>query len=504
VSRNIVTAFASIFAGRVTAMATLALSTPILIRFLGVSAYGQYATLIAVFNLSMILVSSGLNSGARKYLAEERDHEHWKDHVFGFFFRLAAGLALVAAIGFIAAARFGVVSATLGEELTPYFYLVGILAIMAQFTNYLRRSLMGLKLEHIAEPIRVAFTVTFAVASIALAAAGFGVTGVLVGRLIACAVVIVSAGYFLSKHLSLSYVTSSPPDWFPRRELFAFNYKTVVYIFLLTSLYHVDVIMLSTTVESDQVGYYKAALVLAEFLWFVPRAVQSTMLQSTSNLWAEGKIERINNIASKVTRYGLLFTALLAVGLAALAQDFVPLYYPTEFTASVVPLLLLLPGSLGFAIARPILSISHAKGELGVVIAATGAAAAINLGLNALLIPRYGMIGAAVATSIGYGSLPVFHVAGARYLGFDPFADARLGRIAATVGISAVPILGLGAWIGNPLIALLVVPPTGFLIYSVVAVATGAIRLEEVADLAGELPPPIGTKASAVIKWVGA
>jgi len=485
-------------------MLTLALTIPILIRVLGVSAYGEYATIIAVFSLSMILVSSGINSGARKYLAEERDDEHWKDHVFGFYFRLAAVLSLIAAAGFAAAAQFDLVAATLGEKLTPYFYLVALLAVLSQFTNYLRRSLMGLKLEHIAEPIRVAFTLTFAVASIGLAAAGFGVTGVLVGRMIGCVVVIVASGYYLSKRVSLSRIAESPPGWFPQRELFAFNYKTVVYIFLLTSLYHVDVIMLGMAADSQQVGYYKAALVIAEFLWFVPRTVQSTMVQSTSNLWAEGKIEQINNIASKVTRYGLLLTALMAVGLAALARDFVPLYYPDGFVVSVFPLLLLLPGSVGFAIARPILSISHAKGELEVIIAATGAAAAINLGLNALLIPRYGMIGAAVATSIGYGSLPVFHVAGARYLGFDPFVDARLGRIVATVGLSAVPIVGLGAWITNSIVALVVVPPVGFLIYSGIAVATGAIHLEEVADLVGALPAPISDRASTVLEWVGA
>ncbi|MHB9286831.1 lipopolysaccharide biosynthesis protein [Halobacteriales archaeon Cl-PHB] len=503
-TRSIASAFASIFAGRLLVILSLAVSTPILVWLLGASAYGQYATVLAVFNLSMILVSSGINSGARKFLAEERDRDHWRDHVFGFYFRLALALALVAAVAFFLATQFGLVAAAFGEEMVPYFYLLVAMALIAQFTNYLRRSLMGLKLESIAEPLRVANTVTFAVSAITLAWLGWGVTGALVGKMLASGVVIVAATYYLSKNLSLSYVTKPAPDWFPRRQLFTFNYKSVVYVFLLTSLYHVDVVMLgmSEVVSSGQVGYYKAALVLAEFLWFVPRSIQSTMIQSTSNLWAEGNTERITDIASKVTRYGLLLTTLLAIGIGALATDFVPLYYPDPFIESVTPLLLLLPGAVGFAVARPIFSISHAKGDLNVVIGATAASAGINLGLNALLIPRFGIAGAAIATSIGYGSLPLFHIVGARHLGFQPFADARLGRIAATAALSAVPIVAL-AYFTTAFVSLLVVPPTGFVIYAGLALATGAIDEAEVAELLSALPNPVSSPVTAVLSRLG-
>jgi len=501
VTRSIASAFASILAGRLLVMVAVAISTPVLVWLLGAAAYGQYATVLAVFNLSMILVSSGINSGARKFLAEEREADDWRNYVFGFYFRLALALALVAAGGFFLAARLGLVEQAFGADLVPYFYLLVAMAILAQFTNYLRRSLMGLKLERIAEPLRVANTLTFAVSAIALAWLGFGVAGVLVGKMLASVVVIVTASYVLSKHLSLSTVTEATPGWFPRRKLFTFNYKTVVYVFLLTSLYHVDVIMLgvSGAVSSGDVGYYKAALVLAEFLWFVPRTVQSTMIQSVSNLWAEGHTERITAIATRVTRYGLLLTVLLAIGIGALAGDFVPLYYPSDFVASVTPLLLLLPGVVGFAVARPIFSISHAKGDLNVVILATAASAAINLLLNAALIPVYGITGAAVATSVGYGSLPLFHVVGARHLGFRPFEDARFGRIALTAGLSIVPIVGLARLVADPLLSLVVVPPAGFVVYATLAVLTGAIDRQEVTELVGILPGPVYTRVTAVL-----
>lgn len=496
--RNIATAFASIFAGRITALLSMALMTPILVRVLGESQYGVYATIISTFTLLMILPSSGINAGARKYLSEERDDDHWKSNVFGFYFRLAGAFALVVAVGLFLATQFGYVAATLGEKFVPYFYILPALALLSQFSNYVRRSLMGLKLEHVAEPIKVTFTIVFSVTAIAAAYLGYGVMGVLTARLFTLALVLVLAAVVVARNLSVGHILKPTPSSFPSWELFTFNYQSVVYMFMLSSLYHVDVIMLGMAVASNQVGFYKAALVLAEFLWFAPKAIQSVMVQSTSNLWAEGQTERISRLASRVTRYGLLFTLLLAIGIAALAPTFVPFYYGDAFAASVTPLWLLLPGALGFAVARPMLSISHAKGEMRPLIAATGASAAINLGLNALLIPRYGIAGAAIATSIGYGSLPLFQVGVARRLGFKPFADARLLRIGVTAVLGGVPIYLLATAIQGTLLALLVVPLVGFLVYSAAALLVGAVEPDEIFEILNMFPAPVCTKANAL------
>ncbi|MFC7008853.1 lipid II flippase MurJ [Halalkalicoccus salilacus] len=197
--------------------------------------------------------------------------------------------------------------------------------------------------------------------------------------------------------------------------------------------------MLQAYTTEAQVGYYKAALVLAEFLWLAPKAVQSVMIQSASELWHRDRIDRITNLASKATRYTLLLTTLLAIGIAVLSAEFVPRYYGSEFEPTIAPLLLLLPGTVGFAVARPILSVSHARGDMRIMILATGAAATMNLLLNVALIPRFGIEGAAIATSLGYISLPLFHLWGAKRIGYNPLGDVRPVAVAiTTVGTAAV------------------------------------------------------------------
>jgi len=122
----------------------------------------------------------------------------------------------------------------------------------------------------------------------------------------------------------------------------------------------------------------------------------------------------------------------------------------------------------------------------------------INLVLNLALIPPFGMRGAAIATSIGYGSMFVFHCWSARLVGFDPLADARLSRAALTTLLAAVPIVALSTAITNPWIALAVVPPVGFGIFIMFALLVGAIDIAEPFEILSLFPDPIGAKADGI------
>lgn len=508
-SRNLTTAFASIAGSRLVMLVASAAITPALLFFLGSGQFGQYASVMAVFGMLMILVSSGVNGGVRKYISEDRaaEDEQWKDHVFAYYFRLATLFALFAGGLLALGAATGAISTLMDADYDTYFYLLAVLVVAAQLRSVARRALMGLKLEHIAEPLQVVHKVLFGVVAVALAALGYGVPGVLVAFIVASTTVFVVAMALMARQVSLGAIFRPVPEAFPRRELLNFNHLTIVYTFLLTSMYHVDVILLDRLVGHEAAGLYKAALVLVQFLWFVPKSVQSVMIQSTSDLWAKGQTDRIEALATRVTRYSLLVTTLMAVGLGALAADFVPLYYHApDVELMFGPILFLLPGTLGFAVARPMLSINHAKGDMKTLIAATAAAAVVNLGLNVLLIPRYGMVGAALATTIGYGSLPLLQTGAAKKLGYDPLVDARIGRIAVTTAVAGLPIAVLPhlingspvPFVGPSVLTVLVVPPVGFVLFAAAAVATGAVTLDEVFDLLGSLPEPVSSRALAL------
>ncbi len=497
-NRSIASGVVSVVSAKVVVLVVTALSTPLLYRFLGASAFGEYAFLLSVFAIYMIFVSSGITDGVRKFLAEDRAAANWSEHVVGFYFRLAVLLSVLGALLLVLATWVGLVGRAFGAELTGYFYVLAALVVTAQFRDYARKTLMGFGLERYSEPLKIVDKVGFVAVAIPLTYAGVGVAGALAGHLVASTLVAVIGLALVNRRIPLSSALRRPPARFPRTQLLTFNSMSIVLVFLLMSLYHIDIVMLHRFRADAAVGNYRAALTLAEFLWFVPMAIQTVFVHSTSELWSQNRFGEISELASRTTRYTFLLTAIMAVGLAALANVAVPIYFGPEAEPAITPLLLLLPGALGFSLARPILAISQGEGTLRYPVAATGVAAVINLVLNVLLIPRYGMSGAAVATSVGYGSMFVCHCWSARRVGFDPLADARLARAVMTTVLAAVPIVALATMIANPWLALTVVPPIGFVIFVTFALLVGALDPAEPFEVLSAFPDPLGAKADTI------
>lgn len=472
--------FFAIAGGRLGVLFVGILVTPIIVRLLGSANYGDYAFLGAMLTIiTTFTARGGVTSGVRKFIAEDREYNSWESQVFGIYFQISIILTGIAAllIAIYTSTEFAEIH--FSSTFIPYLYLLAVLVIADQMFGLVRSTLIAFDYEHISEPLGILKKAVYGGTAIALLYFGWGVSGVLIGRIIGASFAAIICLIILTRFINLRKCYQFTSDEFPRREIISFNFTSLILLFLLTSLYNIDLLMLQPIAGSEQTGYYKAALVVAEFLWFVPHAAQISLLHSMSEFWENNRINKISNTVSNVTRYTTLFTVLLIIGLGALAEPFITLYYGADFTPAVVPLLILLPGALGFAISRPILSTSQAKGNLRPPIIATGFAAVINLLLNAVLIPSYGMYGAATATSIGYGSMIMLHIWSANQIGFDPLQDLRLSRIIITGMMTACVVFPL-AWLVRPsLFSLAIVPPVGFLVFILSAWKTKAISNNE-------------------------
>lgn len=463
-------------------------STPIIVRLLGPGGYGDYAVLLSIYSLYMIPISSAITEGVQKFVGEDRDDHGWSERVLQFYFALALSLALIGVAVLVAFTTLGF-TRFIGEEFAFYFYVLAAFVFVGQFRAFSMHALLGFGLENVNGPLSVVKKVVTVVLGVVLVYFGLDVFGMLVGHIVGNGLIAAMAGYVILRRISVRRLIKIP-DATPYREFLSYNGLNIVLVLLVMSLFHVDVVMVRTLVDSDTTGFYKAALALAELIWIVPVVLQTLLLHSSSTLWSQGRTEEITALAGRITRYTTLLVLLMAVGLAILADRFVPLYYGQEFTVATTPLLLLLPGAIGFAVARPLQAICQGSGQLKPLILATGIAAVLNIVLNAILIPLFGMVGAAVATSIGYGSMFFLLVWASREIGYDPLFDFRPGRITLTVVISGLLLFGVEGLIGNDILALLVIPVLGVILYTGAAILSGALEVEELLEILEPLPIP--------------
>ena len=486
---DIIRGIFSLLGGRIGVTLLAVIITPLLVRILGSAQYGDYAAIISIISLLMIIANAGIVSGLQKYIGQDRENEQWVKQVFGFYFRVGLLLSAGVAVFILIVSSTEFARSVFGFEFITYLYIAAALVIFKQIYRMVRGFLLGYGKEHLSSVVMFLRKLFFGILGVGLAYYGLGVLGVLGGYLIATLIAIVIGAVLIGSDV-LKSVFVRTDDSFPSYELMVFNLSTVVLIVFMNSLLYVDILLLRALIGSEQTGYYKGALVLAEFLWIVPIIIQTVLIHSSAELWEKRDINKINRISSKISRYTLWLTVILAIGLGVLADVFVPLYYGAEFTPAVVPLLVLLPGAVFYAVARPILAFGVGKGDLRPLIYGVGMAAAMNLALNIALIPRYGMYGAAVATSFSYGSMFFFQWWASSQIGFTPVRDLRLFRLTTVILVTVPSIYYLTSVIDSSVIALVIVPPVGFLIYLGLSLGTGVIDRSEIAHLFRRSPIP--------------
>lgn len=472
---NILTGALSVLSGDLGRLLVFAAFVPLLIRQVGDAGFGTYALVMAIFAPVRKIVNFGIFE-ATKTLATRGQGNDEKNVISASFW-----LHILLIVLIVPAAAIGVVGLDLGTELSAAILIVLLAAVGEQVFLFGRAVLHTRRQEAIAEPLIPLRSVILAVVGLTLAALGFGIPGVFTGY---------ATGFLLTGLLAV-WIAYREQGWdvlpsvstFRTRatDLLSFGAPSMGLALLTLGLVKLDVLLVAYFRPPDEVGHYRAALQLAEFIWTVPIAAQLVMIQSTAAAWKEGHIGQVESVMSQSVKYTLALTVLLVVGVFAVGETFVGVYFGPDFDSTVRPLQLLLPGIIGFAVARVVWPVLQAGGHLRMILAGTGGAVIINAVLNVVFIPRYGIVGAAVATSISYVLLGIFQLMAARHLSLQPLRNTPIGRLA----VLAVSVGALLWILAGPLpwyLELIIVPPVGFLCYTWAAIKLEIIDWSELTD----------------------
>jgi O-antigen/teichoic acid export membrane protein len=185
---------------------------------------------------------------------------------------------------------------------------------------------------------------------------------------------------------------------------------------------------------------------------------------------------------SVVTTYTLAVLVLLAAGLSAIARDIVRLMTAPQFyeAARVIPWIAIGVVLQGFYQLTSIgINITKRTAYTPIV---TGAAAATSLTANFLLVPRFGILGAAVSNVCAYGMLAGVGLRISQRLYPIPFEWDRIARIVVAGGLayaaaqlvpSTLPVLVSGLLRGVIVVA----------VYVLVMLFSGFLRPHETARI---------------------
>lgn len=370
--------------------------TLILGRNLGADDLGLYKMTLTIYGIAMIIATLGVPSALIKHVAEYKNNQIKLNQyvssgiITSFLFGIGFSLLFYFSSGLFSEIFKMQGLSSLIKLLSPIFPFALVDGALLGFLNGIRemkKHAMG----------AITRNVLMIVITVALIYYGFGVAGAVIG------LVLSSIGNFLFlMFLTKKYFKISFFEYFQTtKKILSFGWKLLANNVINQINYRIDILFIGGFLTSTHVGYYVVAVSLSRFLWIVPDAIQRITYPATSEYWANNSYSSLQRMVDKSMKYTACILLPIGLGIGFFSKGIILKMFGGEFTNSVLPLQILILGAVFFGIcSKPIGSSLAGANRPDLTLKTTSSGAIINIILNVILIPYFGIIGAAIATTL--------------------------------------------------------------------------------------------------------
>ena len=387
------------FLVRIVSAAIAYASQVVLARWMGSFEYGSF-----VFVWVWVLVlggtsSVGLNIAAMRFVPEYREGRDW-NRLRGYL--RGSRVATVLFSSLVAGVALGLLH-LFGDRMPPHYLMPGVLILfclpiytMTDVQDGIGRAHhwigVGLVPPYVLRPL-------FILTGMVIAhAAGWPMQATTAAG---CAGVATWLAGLIQTFLIEQRVARMVPRG-PRTYEFATWLKTSLPILMILAfdlvVQNTDVLMISRYMTPSDVGIYFAGVKTIGLIAFVHYAVSSAVANQFAKLNARGDRDGLEDLVREAVRWTFWPSLVAAMIVLALGKPMLWLFGP-EFTVAYGPMFVLAIGLLAKASMGPVEFLLNMLGEQLRSAAVLVFTAVLNVLLNYLLIPRFGLMGAAAATA---------------------------------------------------------------------------------------------------------
>jgi len=372
--------------GQVVNIALGVVTTVVLVRALEATRYGEWATILAAIELIAMVGNLGLETVAIRLAAQEPEREGaWVGAATSL--RLAFSAPMLAVfVGVLALIASDSEMVTTGLVLSLGFFTTAVSTLRIVFRLHVRN--------HVTVAFTTLNSVLWAGSVIAIAAAG--------GGMAAFAVAFMAVTIFVQGGLALVALRTIHVRWKGARELWprllGIGISVGIAATLTFAYGRIDQILVYELAgDSTEVGVYAAMYKILDNAGFVPMALMVTLFPIMAGLYPADR-PRLRRMMQVAIDY-LTIVALggLALTIAA-AEPIIELLYGADYVSGATVLTILVaafvPICIGNVAGNMVVAMDLQRRYIWFAVAGL----AINVPLNLLLIPEFGIEAAAWIT----------------------------------------------------------------------------------------------------------
>lgn len=380
-------------------MRFLTFATVVMItQAVGAELYGIFLLAFTVISIAGILCKAGLDNGVLRFVSMykgQNDNAHIKGTIL---FSLKATLVLSLGVGLLLFLFSGTIADKIfyKPELENIIKALIIVLPPVSLTTVFLSSIHGFQLikykvyvERFIQPI------SMLVLLVILFSIGYKLFGIILATIISSIIACFSAFYFLIKIFPF-YKREIVPV-FENGKLIGFSVPLLFQNFLALLMQRIDLLMIGYFLASSDVGIYGAAAKVAITGILVFASFEATFAPVVSEFYGRKEIKRMENLFKIVVKQTFTVSFPIFLLMIIFAKPIMEIFGPSFISGA--PCLIIL--SIGYLIT----SLTCGSGYILIMIGKpqiellNSCILCIgNIVLNYILIPRYGILGAAMAT----------------------------------------------------------------------------------------------------------
>ncbi|KCZ70616.1 membrane protein involved in the export of O-antigen and teichoic acid [Candidatus Methanoperedens nitroreducens] len=360
-------------------------------RLLGPEDYGIFGVTIAIITFVGLLLRSGITQAASKFIAEDTEKSKiiaQKTAKLQFVFGITVFLIYFFSSELIAD-MFG------DKELIPYIKLSSFAILTyAVFALYLN-IVNGLK--HYGDQARMLSIYSLAKLGgvFLLVALGFGIYGAVIGFILAP----VAGAIAGIKYLKIDFIKNIGD--FDIKKLIYFAAPLTVFAVSYNLIGSIDLFLVKSILsENIYTGYYTASGTIARVPAFLFLGLSMALFPAVSKAVIKKDQTLTTSYIQDSLRYMLMLIIPVSFLINATADDLVSFLYSAKYAPAAEPLKILIFGWALLALFQLLATILSAGGYPRLPAYIVCLSLLISFLFNSILIPVYGLPGAALATTV--------------------------------------------------------------------------------------------------------
>ena len=266
------------------------------------------------------------------------------------------------------------------------------------------------------------------------------------------------------------------------RELLSFSWPLLIGGFSYIFYTQTDRLLLGFFKTSEDIGIYTAGSQISHLLTFILPSFAFLFLPVMSELYSKKKIQDFSHLYKSTTRWIFLITLPLFLFFIFFPEDIILLLFGSSYVSGATVLRIL---ALAFFVHTSVglaWDTLAAMGKTKSILVTEGIGAVTNVTLNVLLIPTFGIEGAAIGTACGISIMSTMQlIVIYRLIGFHPYDRQYLKIFAIAILIMLLITTAIELFIEQiPYWFVLIIFPIYFVLYMAFVVKSKCLQREDV------------------------